>query len=52
MSTATKPVLTPEQKTAKKARRRTRWIEQLREEMRKDVEQLRRIIDGQVKKTS
>jgi uncharacterized protein YnzC (UPF0291/DUF896 family) len=50
MNTATKPVLTLEQKAAKKAKRRQRWIEQLREEMRKDVEQLRRIIDGQVKK--
>jgi len=52
MSTATKPLLTPEQRAARKAKQRKRWIERLREEMRKDVEQLRRIIDGEAKKPS
>lgn len=52
MTTATKPPLTPEEKAAKKARRQKRRIELLREEMRKDVEQLWRIIDGKAKKPS
>ncbi len=44
--------MTPNEKAAKQAKRQNRRIKLLRAEMRKDVEQLRQIIAGKVKKQS